>query len=210
MITRSETLKILGINLSKNLKWDNHINGIIKGCKFHLRAFRRSIKYIDINERKLLYNSCLASRLSYGDIIWKETTQTLNQRLQVIQNNAARAILSKKPRDNAKPLLKELKWLSLHNKRRLHGDVMLHKIIKGKAPKSLQNMLKEYKITRQNDTRMGRGNGYCIPAHRTNMMGDSFFISTLKSWNKLPAEIKDTRESINFKSKVNALYLTLP
>ena len=93
VIARSETLKILGINLTSNLKWERHINGIIKGCKYHLRAFRRSITFININERKTLYNSCLASRLAYGDIIWKETTQTLKQRLQVVQNDAARAIL---------------------------------------------------------------------------------------------------------------------
>ena len=210
VITRSETLKILGINLSSNLKWEKHINGVIKGCKYHLRAFKRSIKFLKINERKILNNSCLASRLSYGDIIWKETTQTLQQRLQVIQNDAARAILTKKPRESAAPLLKELRWLNLHDKRRLHGDVMLHKITKGKAPKSLQNKLKEYEITRQNDTRLGRANGYYIPAYRTNSVGDSFFISTIKSWNKIPPEIKETRESINFKSKLNSLYLTPP
>ena len=85
---------------------------------------------------------------------------------------------------------------------------MLHKITKGKAPKSLQNKLKEYEITRQNDTRLGRANGYYIPAHRTTSMSNSFFISALKSWNKIPPGIKETKESINLKSKLNALYLT--
>ena len=71
-------------------------------------------------------------------------------------------------------------------------------------------MLKHYKLTRQNETRQGRANDYFIPAYRMKAMGDSFFTSAIKSWNKIPAEIKETKESQNFKSKLNALYLTPP
>ena len=210
VIDISCTLKILGITLTNNLKWDKHINGIVKGCKYHLRAFRRAIKYININERKLLYNSCLASRLAYGDVVWKQTTQMQKKRLQVIQNDAARAILTKKPRESAKPLIRELGWITLEDKRALHGQVMLHKIINGKAPNSLQEMLKEYKRPPVNDTRQGRANAFFIPTYRTKSMADSFYISTIKAWNKIPPSIKDTKVTQNFKSKLNALYLTPP
>ena len=209
VIDISDTLKILGITMTNNLKWDKHVNGIIRTCKYHLRAFRRAAKYINIDEKKILYNSCLASRLAYGDVVWKETTLTQKKRLQVIQNQAARAILTKKPRDSAKPLLKELGWMNLEDKRNLHGQVMLHKIKNGKAPKSLQEMLQRYERPQENDTRQGRSS-YFIPTYRTNSMASSFYISTIKQWNKVPPEIRETKETLNFKSKLNAYYLTPP
>ena len=206
IINHSEELKILGITISNNMKWDEHINHVIKGCKYHLRAFRRAVKYLDLNEKKLLYNSCIASRLSYGDIIWKETSENLKQRLQVIQNDAARAILTKRPRTSAKPLLIDLNWLDLEEKRKLHSEVLFHKIINGSAPKSLQEMLQKYKHD-NNDARQVRRNSYYIPAYRTNSMAKSFFISTIKTWNKITPEIRSTKESHNFKARLNTMYI---
>ena len=61
IVQQAEHIKILGVTLTKNLKWDKHINSIIRNCKYHLRSFKRSIKYINNDERKILYNSCIAS-----------------------------------------------------------------------------------------------------------------------------------------------------
>ena len=205
IIEHSDNLKILGITLNKTLKWDTHINEVIRGCKYHLRAFRRTASYLNIDERKLLYNACIASRLAYGDVIWKETTEALKNRLQVIQNDAARAIFSKKPRTSAKPLLKDLRWMTLYEKRKMHSEVLLHKIINGEAPRSLQNMLQTYKRP-TNDDRQRRNDLY-IPAYRTNSMANSFFITTIKSWNKIPHDLKMTKKSQNFKARLNTLYV---
>ena len=165
IVQQAEHIKILGVTLTKNLKWDKHINSIIRNCKYQLRSFKRSIKYINEDERKILYNSCIASRLSYGDLIWKESTALMKKRLQVIQNEAARAIKEKKPRESAKPLLKDLRWMNLEKKRQLHAEVMIHKIKKGNAPTSLVEMLNGYKIDRNSETRHGRRFGYTIPQH---------------------------------------------
>ena len=203
LIKHSETLKILGITINSKMKWDTHINDVIRGCKYQLRAFRRCMRYLNIDERKMLYNSCIASRLAYGDIIWKESTEQLKYRLQVIQNQAARAILSKKPRTSADPLLKELNWIKLTDKRQLHCEVLFHKIVNETAPKSLQEMLQRYKNhNNNNDLR----NQYYIPSYRTNTMGNSYYITTIKTWNKIPQDLKATNETSKFKARLNNLY----
>ena len=132
----------------------------------------------------------------------------MKKRLQVIQNEAARAIKEKKPRESAKPLLKDLRWMNLEKKRQLHAEVMIHKIKKGNAPTSLVEMLNGYKIDRNSETRHGRRFGYTIPQHRTNAMANSFFISSIRMWNKIPISIRETIETNNFKSKLNKLYLS--
>ena len=124
----------------------------------------------------------------------------------MIQNDAARAILTKRPRTSAKPLLIELNWLDLEEKRKLHGEVLFHKIINGNAPKSLKEMLLKYEHS-NNDARQVRRNNYYIPSYRTNAMAKSFFISTLKTWNKIPPEVRLTKESHNFKARLNTFYI---
>ena len=205
-IKHADSIRILGITLTKNLKWEKHINEVIRNCKYQLRAYRRAIKFINIDERKILYNSCIASRLSYGDIIWKETSETLKQRLQVIQNDAARAILMKKSRESAKPLLQELNWINLENKRQLHSEVLFHKIVKGSAPESLKQMLKTYKAPEKHIC-IRNNNEYLIPSYRTNAMAGSFFITNIKTWGRIPDDIRKTKESKNFKSRLNNFYL---
>ena len=86
---------------------------------------------------------------------------------------------------------------------------MLFKIRKGKAPTTLTKMLDEYKTSRyNNNTRYGGSDGYWIPAYRTNAMANSFFISTIKKWNRLPSDIRETIEPVNSKSKLNKRYLS--
>ena len=203
IIPHSEKLKILGITINNKLKWDTHINDVIRACKYQLRAFRRSMRFLNLDERKMLYNSCIASRLAYGDIIWKETTEQLKYRLQVIQNQAARAILSKKPRASADPLLKQLNWIKLEDKRKMHGEVLFHKIENGTAPRSLQEMMIRY---RNENAHNSRRNQYFIPSYKTNIMGTSYYITTIKSWNKIPTDLKATKETKNFKARLNNYY----
>ena len=163
------------------------------------------MRYLNIDERKMLYNSCIASRLAYADAIWTNTTEALKNRLQVIQNDAARAILFKKPRTSAEPLLKELNWINLRNKRRLHCEVLFHKIVNGAAPKSLHELLERYSID-NNDGPQRRRNEYFIPSYRTNAMADSFYITTLKTWREIPSDLKLTKEPLNFKARLNNHY----
>ena len=64
-----------------------------------------------------------------------------------------------------------------------------------------------YKIERNVDTRYGRKTGYTIPSYNTNAMANSYFVSTIKTWNKIPISIRETNETKNFKSKLNKRYM---
>ena len=130
----------------------------------------------------------------------------LKQRVQVIQNEAARAILNKKPRTSAQPLLKELGWMNLEKKRSLHSEVLFHKIVNGVAPITLREKLRNFEPSDNADLR-ARRNTFFIPSYRTNNMAKSFFVTTIKGWNRIPPDVRNTNQSTNFKARLNTLYV---
>ena len=200
-IESSEDIVILGVTLDKHMKWNKHVSNVIRNCKFHLRAFYRSVKFVDLDEKRLLYNTCLASRLSYADIIWARCNIAQAKKLQTIQNMAARSIMGCKRLEHAPPILNSLNWITLEQKRRLHELVMFHKIYNRKGTVDQTKRLDTYKRHLNIGTR-GMGNTQLfIPAHRTQYMKHSFYIRNIQQWNRLPMKIRQTKSTSGFKAK---------
>ena len=77
------------------------------------------------------------------------------------------------------------------------GELLFHKIVNGNAPNSLKEMLEHY--NNENQSRQRRSQ-YYIPSYKTNAMANSFYVKTIKTWNKIPVPVRATPETINFKA----------
>ena len=200
-------MKILGVTLSNNLKWETHTRNLINGLKFCYRSFCRSCKMLNTDTRKMLYNAAIASRMNYCDAIWDACNSNTRSKLQTIQNRCARRILNRPPGTTAAPLIKELGWISLEKKRKLHKCVLLHKLLQGTGPSPLINMLEPYNNRTALNTRGTANNCLYIPSFKTNYIKKSFFMDSAKLWNSLPLDIKSTTNSSTFKEKLHAYFL---
>ena len=119
---------------------------MINNLKYVYKGFSRSCNYLKTDTRKLLYNAAIASRLNYCDTIWDKCGTRNKKRLQSIQNRCARRIVDARPgtsarnildvnpRTSAKPLLRDLGWLNLENKRKLHKYVLMKKVMNDDGP----------------------------------------------------------------------------
>ena len=190
--------------MEKHLKWEKHTNSVIRRCKYQLRSFYRAIKFLDFDEKRLLYNACLATRLSYADIIWNQCSLNQRKRLQTIQNMAARGILCCDKFEHAMPLIKELNWITLDQKRKLHEMVMFYKIYHNTGTEAQEKRLREYHITPTINTRGMGASQLFIPTHGTKYKKDSFYVRNIKAWNRLPASLKDVNNANTFKTKLAA------
>ena len=92
-IKEENEIKMLGVTFDAGLTFATHLRELIRNVKYCLRAFTRATKYIGHDTAKILYNSVIASRLNYGDAIWSPPGVTMQRKLQVIQNIAARKIM---------------------------------------------------------------------------------------------------------------------
>ena len=153
IIAEKSVIKLLGVNISNDLSWGNHTRKLIGTLRHCYRSFSRSCKILTTDTRKLLYNSAIASRLNYGDIIWDRCNIDSVNKLQTIQNRCARKINGTMPGSHAVPQIRQLGWLTLELKRRLHKCVMMHELLLGRGPDILIRELKPWTERHQRTTR---------------------------------------------------------
>ena len=142
---------------------------------------------LPIDQRLLLYNAITNAIFNYADIIYGGCSETDSKKLQIVQNFAAKSITGRKKRDSATAALKELKFLTLKQRRIIYESVFIHKILLDQKPESLysQYLLHFSKI----NTRQSASNKLNIPRHSTAKYKKSPLYRTIKAWNDAPLHL---------------------
>ena len=108
VIELTERVRDLGVILDKNLTLTNHINETCRKATDAIRSIGRIRKYVTKKNLKLLVNALVISRLDYCySILYGLPKQELDK-LQRIQNTAARLITGTKQYEHTKPALREI------------------------------------------------------------------------------------------------------
>ena len=195
-------MKILGLKMDINLTYERHVRELSTNVKYRYRAYARIFKYLDHDTRIILYNSTIASRLNYCDVIWDSGNKNVQQRLQTIQNRVARRITNSGPMEYSAGLLRSLGWLDLRRKRALHSLVLMHKLLQGNGPEGLTQDL-QGRVNKGTRTRGESKNNLIMILNRTNYGKKIFFNKWTATWNRIPSSIRETTNSQNFKEKLH-------
>ena len=209
LIGRESTMKILGVHFDEHLKWSHHVGILRRNVKFQYRALARAMKYFDLDTKLMMYNASIASRLNYADCIWNNCCRSDAAMLQTIQNMAVRRMINAGPRQTSGPILKDLGMLTLEDKRLQRSLVLLYKLMNDQGPEILICELDKYRNPRtEAETRHSAGGRLFIPGFNTDYRGKSFFISTIRNWNRLPEKIRNAHSCESFKSSILKMLLT--
>lgn len=84
-IPEATEIKYLGITIDQNLRWDKHINNVVKKLRGLLYKFRYLKKYLDIPHLRQLYFSLVQSQLTYGIIGWGGAYDTHMNKVETLQ-----------------------------------------------------------------------------------------------------------------------------
>ena len=77
-LKRVNSSKYLGVNFDCNLKWDEHINYLIKKTSYLNFAFYKINKFMQINTLKVIYYAFFDSVINYEIIAWGVSIKTIN------------------------------------------------------------------------------------------------------------------------------------
>ena len=196
----SDAVKNVGVWLDKNLTMEKHINTIVAHCYKILRDIRRIKKYLTKSHIERLVHAVISSRLDYCNSLLVNIDKENLNKLQKVQNSAARLILGKRRRDSATQALRELHWLNIEARITFKILLLVYKVVRGKC-----NMELKYKSFN------GRPDEYLMletPNFQTKYGKRVFEYNGSRLWNSLPVKIRSEENVEVSKKAVKTLLFT--
>jgi hypothetical protein len=191
--------KHLGLIISQDLLWGEHINEICDKANRRL-GILRSLKYkLDRLSLERIYMGFIRPLLEYGDIIWDKSPQEILNKLETVQLNAARIVVGATARCSTEGLYAETAWEPLYKRRESHRLTLMYQIVHGAAPQYLIDLLPDQVQGRTTYNLRNRGD-IDEPLVGINLHGNSFFPSTVKLWNNLDRAKKSLPSVESFKA----------
>ena len=180
-------IKVLGVYIDKDLSWTKHINILKRRTLYITRNLHRINHFLPKQHRLTLYNALISSHFNYADIIYGGCSKKLSHSLQIVQNFGAKSITGRGKYDSATAALRELKLLTLKQRRTIHEVVFAHKIILEKKPITIYNQYQQH-FSKAN-TRLAKKQKFRILKHRTTKFQKSPLYRTIIAWNNAPSDL---------------------
>lgn len=139
-IKRVDHTKSLGLHIDKNLSWAKHIEEISKKVSSAIGALKRIRPFINTCTAVKIYRSLIEPHLRYCSPVWDGMAQYLSDKLQKLQNRAARVITKTSYDASSSHILDILGWNKLSSTRAYDKSVVMHKALNNLAPDYLGNM----------------------------------------------------------------------
>ena len=188
-----DVVKLLGIHIDKRLKFEHHINVILKKANSKLHALMRVSKYLTQEKLRLLLKSFIEAQFNYCPLIWMCHSRALNTKINKLHERALRVVYKDKSLTFEQMLEKDGSY-TIHHRNLQKLAIEMYKVKNGLSPEIMANIF----------TPKDRGNGdFVIPQVKTVNMG----VETIRyrgplTWDIVPEDIRMAESLSIFKDKI--------
>jgi hypothetical protein len=197
-ISSSNNIKVLGVILDSNLKFDAHVSNICSKASQQINALKRLSKLLNAESRLLIYKSFISSHFSYCPVSWIFCGKKNSYKLEKLQERALRFVFSDLTSSYSDLLLRG-NLLSLSALRIRFLAIEVFKCVNGLNPPYLNDL---FEI---NNTGYNLRDNCLLkqPKFNTKRHGfRSFRYYGSKLWNSLPVDIKNAKTLYMFKNRI--------
>ncbi|KAI5100987.1 hypothetical protein C0J45_9973, partial [Silurus meridionalis] len=207
-VTTSSTVKDLGVILDSDLSFKNHINQVTKTAFFHLRNISKLRNMLSISDAEKLVHAFMTSRIDYCNALLGVCPASLINKLQLVQNAAARVLTRSKKYDHITPSYNISPFTVLYNfmlpvKFRIDYKLLLltYKALNGLAPMYLSSLLTRYNPPR---SLRSQNSGLLVVRRiaKSTKGGRAFSHLAPKLWNSLPEGVRGSDTLTQFKCRL--------
>ena len=189
-LERVKNTKFLGVLISENLKWNDHINYISSKVSRATGILARLKHYLPKSALFNIYNSLCLSHLSYAITVWGSSPKSAMDRLVKVHKKGIRHVCNGKYNAHTEPLYLEMKILNLADLFKLNCTKLMYRKKCELLPSYHSNQLKTKSEISVRDTRQK----YDVDMKTYNGISKINSINSKvgNAWNVLPFEIKCT------------------
>jgi hypothetical protein len=175
---------IAGLWLWSNLKWDDHVENLVKKGNRKLRFVMRNLKGTDMRVKEKAYLEMVRPMLEYAAPAWDPYTKKLKEALERVQKRAVRHVLCKFGRQHSPTeMLEMLHWPTLEKRRKVAKLCTIYKALTGEiAWENIGTRLEGAQRLGRLDHRLKLMTKNC----RTNAGKFSLVADGIQQWNSLP------------------------
>ena len=184
---------------------NQHINNVCRMCYFQLRQLRVIRRTLPSDVLKTLLYAFISSRLDYCNSFLYGLPKGQLQKLQVVQNAAARLFGGVSKYAHITPIMRDsLHWLPISQRIEYKIATLTYKSLHQMAPVYLSQMCRPVSQSIFLARNRSATNGDLIPANwRTVHYGQrGFYYASPKVWNNLPAYIRLQDSILSFRKEL--------
>ena len=200
----------LGLIIDSNLSMTDHINHIIKSCYFHLRRLGQIRHLLTKETANAIAIATVTSRLDYCNSALFGIPSFEIERLQKVQNTAARIVSRIHKFDHISPVLHDLHWLPVKSRVEYKLLCITYACLYGESPEYLKELIPRYipprNLRSANQTRIR------LPSvedtNKSKTGGRSFQNAAPMLWNGLPDNLKSSKSLDSFRRNLKTYLFT--
>ena len=187
--------KYLGVTIDNHLNWNNHTNNAYQKASFMLSFLERNFYKCPKHVKENLFNALVRPLLEYGCCAWDPYRIKQINKLEMINKRAARFITGNFVREhgNTNKNMETLGWSPLSERRAKIKLIMFYKIQSNQVHIATDNLIENPR----------KPLNFLIPYSSVDAHLYSFYPSTIRLWNSLPASLKSSSSVSAFKSSLD-------
>jgi hypothetical protein len=200
-IPSTSSAQHIGVMFDAEMNMKEQVSQITRSCYGQLWSISKIRKYLTTDAAERLVHAFITSRLDNHNSMLSGAPDYLLDKLQLIQNQAARVITGQRRKDHITESLVDLHWLPVKYRIEFKMLLFAYKSQHGKAPVYLSDLL--YPHVPARSLRSEQQLRLEQPRARSKKYGDrAFSIAAPRLWNNLPLFVKDSDSVDIFKSRL--------
>ena len=199
--------KYPGVDISKDLRWNTHLNRISTNANRALGFLKRNIKTKNTAIRTAAYQTLVRPQVEYASTIWSHFTQTYINKIEMVQRRAVRWVNSNYSTFACvSSMLDSLGWRSLEDRSADARLIFFYKIVHNLVAVPLRQYI-------NHPVRMTQ---HMHPLHFVQIPATvsyykySFFPLAIVQWNRLPHLIPVLQDLDFYRSAVRTVSHLMP
>ena len=208
-----DSVNNLDVWFDSDFSLSKHVQNVCKSCFLKLRNFRHVRWFLTDDVSVIVANALVSSTLDYCTSLFRNLSKFNLNKLQCIQNSAARIVSNTSRYTSITPVLKKLHWLPVEQCMVFKTDTLVYKFLHTGFPKYFAPYLSSYNSSYSTRLSQSGGNFLVIPkfypsVHKpVKQFGNSFAFDAPTVWNVLPDWIRASppldifREQLKHKPK---------